>query len=135
MSKKGNYVLLVDDDEAVNYLNKKLIIKSGLDGKILSLYNGAEAIREIMNLNNTLESDDLVIVFLDIYMPILNGWEFLEKFTAIKYALNFKTEIYLLTSSVNSEEKTKAESISLVKEYICKPLTLDKLKEINLNIK
>jgi response regulator of citrate/malate metabolism len=64
MSKKGNVILLVDDDEAVNYFNKKLIDKSELDGTIMSLYNGAEAIREVMTLNNTLDDDDLVLVFL-----------------------------------------------------------------------
>jgi CheY-like chemotaxis protein len=132
MSKKGNVILLVDDDEAVNYFNKKLIDKSELDGTIMSLYNGAEAIREVMTLNNTLDDDDLVVVFLDINMPILNGWGFLENFNTIKYALNFKTEIYLLTSSVNPDEKKKAEENSLVKQYISKPLTIEKLNEIKL---
>jgi CheY-like chemotaxis protein len=132
MSKKGNVILLVDDDEAVNYFNKKLIDKSELDGTIMSLYNGAEAIREVMTLNNTLDDDDLVVVFLDINMPILNGWGFLENFNTIKYALNFKTEIYLLTSSVNPDEKKKAEENSLVKQYISKPLTVEKLNEIKL---
>lgn len=132
MSKKGNVILLVDDDEAVNYFNKKLIDKSELDGTIISLYNGAEAIREVMTLNNTLDDDDLVVVFLDINMPILNGWGFLENFNTIKYALNFKTEIYLLTSSVNPDEKKKAEENSLVKQYISKPLTVEKLNEIKL---
>lgn len=132
MSKKGNIILLVDDDEAVNYFNKKLIDKSELEGTIMSLYNGAEAIREVMTLNNTLDDDDLVVVFLDINMPILNGWGFLENFNTIKYALNFKTEIYLLTSSVNPDEKKKAEENSLVKQYISKPLTVEKLNEIKL---
>jgi CheY-like chemotaxis protein len=132
MSKKRNVILLVDDDEAVNYFNKKLIDKSELDGTIMSLYNGAEAIREVMTLNNTLSDDDLVVVFLDINMPILNGWGFLENFNTIKYALNFKTEIYLLTSSVNPDEKKKAEENSLVKQYISKPLTVEKLNEIKL---
>lgn len=132
MSKKGNVILLVDDDEAVNYFNKKLIDKSELDGTIMSLYNGAEAIREVMTLNNTLDDNDLVVVFLDINMPILNGWGFLENFNTIKYALNFKTEIYLLTSSVNPDEKKKAEENSLVKQYISKPLTVEKLNEIKL---
>lgn len=130
MSKKGNVILLVDDDEAVNYFNKKLIDKSELEGTIMSLYNGAEAIREVMTLNNTLDDDDLVVVFLDINMPILNGWGFLDNFNTIKYALNFKTEIYLLTSSVNPDEKKKAEENSLVKQYISKPLTIEKLNEI-----
>ena len=98
----------------------------------MSLYNGAEAIREVMTLNNTLDDDDLVVVFLDINMPILNGWGFLENFNTIKYALNFKTEIYLLTSSVNPDEKKKAEENSLVKQYISKPLTVEKLNEIKL---
>jgi CheY-like chemotaxis protein len=132
MSKKGNVILLVDDDEAVNYFNKKLIDKSELEGTIMSLYNGAEAIREVMTLNNILDDDDLVVVFLDINMPILNGWGFLENFNTIKYALNFKTEIYLLTSSVNPDEKKKAEENSLVKQYISKPLTVEKLNEIKL---
>jgi hypothetical protein len=65
-------------------------------------------------------------------MPILNGWGFLENFNTIKYALNFKTEIYLLTSSVNPDEKKKAEENSLVKQYISKPLTVEKLNEIKL---
>ena len=74
MLKKINTILLVDDDDAVNFYNKRLLLKAELGASIVQLYNGAEAIREIITLNNTLSKKDLVVIFLDLNMPVLDGW-------------------------------------------------------------
>ena len=130
MSQKINTILLVDDDEAVNFFHKRLFLKSELATPLIQLYNGAEAIRKIITLNNSLLNDDLVLVFLDLNMPILDGWGFLEEFKKINYALNFSVDIYILSSSINPCDIEKSKQNIFVKDYICKPLTIEKIIEI-----
>ncbi len=130
MPQKINTILLVDDDDAVNFYNKRLLLKSELGVSLVPLYNGAEAIRKIITLNNSLSNKDLVLVFLDLNMPILDGWGFLEEFKKIHYALNFSVEIYVLSSSINPSDIEKSKQNILVKDYISKPLTNEKLIEL-----
>jgi CheY-like chemotaxis protein len=130
MPQKINTILLVDDDDAVNFYNKRLLIKSELAYSLVQLYNGAEAIRKIITLNKSLYNDDLVLVFLDLNMPILDGWGFLEEFKKINYALNFSVEIYILSSSINPCDIEKSKQNIFVKDYICKPLTNEKIIEL-----
>lgn len=130
MLKKINTILLVDDDDAVNFYNKRLLLKAELGASIVQLYNGAEAIREIITLNNTLSKNDLVIIFLDLNMPVLDGWGFLSEFTKIRYALNFSFEIYVLSSSINPADIEKSKQNILIKDFIIKPLTNEHLNEL-----
>jgi CheY-like chemotaxis protein len=130
MPQKINTILLVDDDEALNFLNKRLFIKSEFTASLKQLYNGAEAIREIITLNNSLSNEDVVLVFLDLNMPILDGWGFLEEFKKINYAINFSVNIYILSSSINPCDIEKSKQNIFVKDYICKPLTSEKIIEI-----
>ncbi len=130
MPQNINTILLVDDDDAVNFYNKRLLLKSELGVSLVPLYNGAEAIRKIITLNNSLSNKDLVLVFLDLNMPILDGWGFLEEFKKIHYALNFSVEIYVLSSSINPSDIEKSKQNILVKDYISKPLTNEKLIEL-----
>lgn len=130
MPQKINTILLVDDDDAVNFYNKRLLLKSELGASLVPLYNGAEAIRKIITLNHSLNKKDLVLVFLDLNMPILDGWGFLDELKKIHYALNFSVEIYILSSSINPSDIEKSKQNILVKDYISKPLTNEKLTEL-----
>lgn len=86
--------------------------------------NGKDAFDEYL-----MDGDNLPeIIFLDINMPILNGWEFLDLLNS--HDLNKLPKIYMLTSSISPEDVNKSENHPLVTGYFTKPLSLDKLSEL-----
>ena len=95
--------------------------------------NGLQAIEGIKNkLNKGENPPDLIL--LDINMPILDGWQFLEEFKALKDKLSKDIVIYIVSSSDNVTDKNKAKSYQAeVKNYYLKPMTADDLKEIFSN--
>ena len=130
MLENHNLILLVDDDESVNYLNKRMLLNFDSEITLVALFNGAEAIRKIITLNESFCENDSVLVLLDLNMPILDGWGFLDEFKKIQYALKYTVNIFILSSSFNPLDIEKAKQNSLVIDYICKPLTIDKLNSI-----
>jgi response regulator of citrate/malate metabolism len=130
MHKKVSNVLLVDDDLAINFLHKRIITKSELAEPIISLYNGAEAIRHLKFINNSLSENDLVFIFLDLNMPIMDGWEFLEHYENIYKDLNYQCRIFVLSASINPDDIQKAKNNHYVSEYFSKPLNMDSIETL-----
>ncbi|MBI1305865.1 MAG: response regulator [Bacteroidetes bacterium] len=112
-------IFLVDDDEIQNLINSKVI--SIVNPNItVDAYLGAE--RALAALE---EGRQPKIIFLDINMPKLNGWDFLEI-----YQTKYQIPVYMLSSSINVKDKEKSETYPVVKGFICKPLVVEKLREI-----
>jgi CheY-like chemotaxis protein len=130
MVKNVNTILLIDDDLAINFLHKRVLTKLAVGETIVSLYNGAEAINEVRSLNNSLTEDDLVLIFLDINMPVMDGWGFLENFKTIYKELKFQCKIIVLSSSINPDDIQKARSNTFVSDYFSKPLRIDSVEAI-----
>ena len=129
------HILIIDDDEINNFIAAKLIDKIPPKAKVSTCVNGQEGIDFVKNkLNNQDEFPD--IIFLDINMPLMNGWEFLEEYEHIKNDIKKKVTINMLSSSVYNDDITKAETYSTVNKFISKPLTIDKIKDLyeSLNI-
>ena len=129
------HILIIDDDEINNFIAAKLIDKIPPKAKVSTCVNGQEGINFVRNkLNNQNEFPD--IIFLDINMPLMNGWEFLEEYEQIKNDIKKKVTINMLSSSVYNDDITKAETYSTVNKFISKPLTIDKIKDLyeSLNI-
>ena len=125
MNKKVHTILLVDDDLAINYFHKRLLSKSELSDAIITLYNGEVAIQKLIEQNDVLTEEDVLLIFLDINMPIMDGWQFLEEYKRIKSSLKFKCKIFVLSSSINPDDIKKAESNVFVSKYLAKPLSMD----------
>ncbi len=125
MNKKVHTILLVDDDLAINYFHKRLLSKSELSDAIITLYNGEVAIQKLIEQNDVLTEEDVLLIFLDINMPIMDGWQFLEEYKKIKSSLRFKCMIFVLSSSINPDDIKKAESNVFVSKYLAKPLSMD----------
>jgi CheY-like chemotaxis protein len=134
MSKFVKAVLLVDDDNMTNFLHQRVISKAEICSDVKVAKNGQEGIQQLIELNQTLASkDDTVVVFLDLNMPILDGWVFLQEYAKKKDKLKFNTKIFVLSSSINPDDKEKAEKNTHVDQYIYKPLTTSSLQSLQLH--
>lgn len=118
------YFLLVDDNKPTNFFNKTIIQKSGCVGEVLIAENGQEAL-DILNSGIVPE-----VILLDLNMPVMDGWEFLDAFHDLgeKYAKS--VIILMLGTSLGSDDKEKAERIFEIREYSEKILTKEKVQNI-----
>lgn len=125
---------LVDDDEVFVFLTTKAIEQTNLVDLIKVFGNGLDA------LNFLKENKDNVdalpeIILLDLSMPIMNGWQFLEEYTKLNPTIGKKITIYICSSSISPDDIARAKIISEVSDYIIKPITKDKLIDLIKKIK
>ncbi len=118
-------VVLIDDDLAINYFHKRLFLKLELGVNVFTFSNSNAALDGIIKLEDTHSESDLVYVFLDINMPEVDGWAFLEKFKKINELIKFEVKIFILSSSINPEDVVKAKNNNFVTNYFAKPLMMD----------
>lgn len=123
-------VLLVDDDEINNFISIKLIKKALLNTDIMACLNGRFAIEKLSEIQQKDPAQLPDYILLDINMPIMNGWEFLDEYKRLNLDPLGKSKIYIISSSVFSNDINKARSYPLVKDFVSKPLNVDKIKEL-----
>ena len=121
-------VCVIDDDKIYIYGLKKLITIKELSPNLMEFYNGKEAIDFLINPENQNQLPD--IIFLDINMPVMDGWGFMESFVKIKPQLGKKITIYMVSSSINQDDINRAKGISDVTDYVIKPISQDTLVEL-----
>lgn len=124
-----NLVALIDDDEIVKFIGSKVIESSNLVNRIKTFSNGEEAINFLKSNSKNL---DLLpeIILLDLNMPIMDGFEFLEKYIMLKPKLGKKIAIYVVSSSISPTDTERINQISEVSDYIIKPITKEKFEKI-----
>jgi CheY-like chemotaxis protein len=111
---------IIDDDEIFTYGFRKLASIKGLFDEIIAFSNGKEAINYLTNPQNIHHLPD--VLFVDINMPVMNGWEFNVAFEEIKSQLGKHIILYNISSSVDLEDIKRAKSNPLVTDYLLKPL-------------
>jgi len=122
-------IILVDDDVITNLISTK-IITMNTPHKVEAFTNGNEALEQIYNGLDKSAEQFPDIIFLDINMPVMDGWEFLEQFEKIPLATRGKCSVFLLTSSIDSEDIEKSKTYQSVFDFISKPLTANKIKTL-----
>ncbi|MES2416832.1 MAG: response regulator [Bacteroidota bacterium] len=120
-------LLVIDDDDINIFIIKKIVEKTGYDIKMEARSNGQQAIdylNEAIALGQPLPS----LILVDINMPVMNGWEFIEAYEAL--AIDHQVDMYILSSSVYENDIEKTKGYSAVKGFISKPLSIERLTEL-----
>ena len=128
MSNSFNFCI-IDDDDIYQFTIKKTIKALNLAQNIMAFSDGEEALNfMIENLNKDEELPDVIL--LDINMPIMDGFQFMEEYIKIKPKLGKKITIYMVSSSVDMTDLARAKKISEISDYIIKPIKKGKIKAI-----
>jgi len=134
MKVKLNCILLVDDDEPTNFLNKLAVEEMACTHHIKITPGAREALDYLSCAGQPapLNQDCPIpeIIFLDINMPAMDGWEFLQRYEALPEVQKSSIIVIMLTTSFNPEDELKARKIGAVKEFRNKPLTAALLQDI-----
>jgi CheY-like chemotaxis protein len=119
-------IWVVDDDPIYQIIVNKIIKKSELFLSVSSFKNGKDAIDA---LKNTLENKESFpnVILLDINMPIMDGWEFMDEMVLLKPKINEPLQIYIVSSSIALEDKVKAKNYPEIVAYLSKPINANDL--------
>lgn len=130
MDKIG-FTYIVDDDPLYNFGTKKLLEFTSFTEDVSFFLNGEAAWKDFeKRISEGASLPDVIL--LDINMPIMNGWQFLDLISAAKFTHPVK--IFVISSSINQDEMDRANTYPLVVDYITKPMTLDKFKNLKVRI-
>lgn len=130
--KKFNQICIIDDDPIFVFGAKKILESKNFSDHFLVYKNGKEA---LLGLTNSYYQEQKIpdLIILDINMPIMDGWSFLENFSRLEFSQTVR--IYMASSSVDSRDLDKAAENKMVTDYILKPInykSFDKIKEAYL---
>lgn len=125
-------IWVIDDDPIYQIIVNKMMQKSELHLDVLSFKNGKEAIDEF---KHKLDKKEVLpnIILLDINMPIMDGWEFMDEIVLLKNQIPQKIHIYIVSSSIAVDDKKKAKLYPEIVGYLIKPLNHEVLKLITAN--
>ena len=120
-------VVIVDDDPIVRLVTQRMMYNIDSSVNCHQCENGEVGLSVIEKLQNV---TDYVVVLLDINMPVLNGWQFLDRLQQMSIVASDKFQLYMITSSTDASDQIKARSYPLIKKLYHKPLSNQDLKEI-----
>ncbi len=129
MKRKLNCILLIDDDEPTNVFHQMVIEEAGCAETVVSVESGPEALNYLESKVDG-EHPQPALIFLDINMPDMNGWEFLEEYNKLESKMKGDIVFIMLTTSLNPKDKETAESIPTINGFSNKPLTVESLTEM-----
>lgn len=124
---KNKKICIVDDEEIIQFIVTTILQNLGDGISVLSYKNGEEALQALKKMDKVELPD---IILLDINMPVMGGWQFLDEFAKIKPKYDKRVAIYILSSSTAPGDKIRSKVYKDIRGYINKPIEADMLKKI-----
>jgi CheY-like chemotaxis protein len=134
-TKKFHNVMLIDDNEIDNLINQKMIEAAGITDNIFTHSGAKSAIEFLRNIEKIVKTSPNIlpeVIFLDIDMPLMDGFQFLDQFEKLSSDTKNYCKIVMLTSSINPQDLNKSKTYNYVRKFLNKPLTQDSLKNLEL---
>lgn len=129
MEEHMKRIVLIDDDSTTNFLNKMIIERSQLVDEVLTFDAANEALEYF---KAKVDNEEGSLILLDINMPIMNGWEFMDQYISLNGKLK-SNKVIMLTSSIDPVDKQLAEDNKSVEALKSKPLSIEMLNELVSN--
>ncbi|MFN3640467.1 MAG: response regulator [Flavobacterium sp.] len=123
-------ILCVDDDPITLMLCKKVIVKANFSKEILFAQNGQEAIELLLQLQKEDKALLPELVFLDLNMPVMNGWDFLNEVCNSSTIKLLNTKVVILSSTIDPSDYEKAKEYNVVSHFLSKPITVELLEKL-----
>ncbi len=127
-------VMLIDDNEIDNLINQKMLEAAGVCENIITHTGAKSALEFLRNLEKLASKgvEEIMpqLIFLDIDMPIMDGFQFLEEFDKLQESTRNYSKIIMLTSSINPQDLARSKKSKYVAKYLNKPLTQESIEKI-----
>lgn len=127
-------ILFIDDDPITMMLSKMVINKSLFSKEIITAKNGQEALNYFTTLKDQLTTRQPQLIFLDLNMPVMGGWEFLDCFSTDRYTDYNTIKVIILSSTIDPADLEKAKKYPMVLDFLAKPISKEILEYINTKI-
>ncbi len=125
-----NSVFLIDDEPMFNLINQKILQITKFTDNVYCYVDASTALNELKQIVYSTPINFPGIIFLDINMPGMDGWEFLDEFDKFDIDIKKNCKVYMLTSSIDPLDIGKSNNYEVIHDFISKPLSIEKLSAL-----